>query len=119
MQGIFVADGANTQQELLDALAGIRGQVLDCDIPLPQAEGGLSVDPTKVNVTVTINGAKSTLPQVPDAASCTAAPGWYHDHALNPSRIILCQSACDAVTIDVTAALEILLGCETVTQVPK
>jgi hypothetical protein len=118
-QGILVADGANTQQELLDALAAIRGQVLDCDIPLPVPQGGLSVDPTKVNVSVTINGAQSTLPQVSDAAACTAVPAWHYDNPQNPTRIVLCQSTCDSVTIEVTAALEILLGCETVTEVPK
>jgi hypothetical protein len=118
-QGIFVTDGANTQQELLNALAAIRGQVLDCDIPLPVPDGGLSVDPTKVNVTVTLNGAQSTLPQVSDAAACTGVPAWHYDNAQNPTRIILCPSTCDSVTIDVSAALEILLGCETVTDVPK
>lgn len=118
-QGILVADGANTQQELLNALAAIRGQVLDCDIPLPVPQGGLSVDPTKVNVSVTINGSQSTLPQVSDAAACTAVPAWHYDNPQNPTRIVLCQSTCDSVTVDVTAALEILLGCETVTEVPK
>jgi len=119
MQGIFVEDGANTQQELLDALAAIRGQVLDCDIPLPQPKAGQSVDPTKVNVNVKSNAAQTTLPQVADAASCAAMPGWYYDDAINPTRIILCQASCDAVTVNVSATLEILLGCETVTEVPK
>lgn len=118
-QGIFVADGANTQQQLLDALAGIRGQVLDCDIPLPQPKTGQSIDPTKVNVNVMNNGTQATLPQVADAASCAAMPGWYYDNAISPTRIILCQASCDAVTVDVSASLDILLGCETVTDVPK
>jgi hypothetical protein len=119
MQGIFVADGANTQQELLKALAAIRGQVLDCDIPLPQPKAGESVDPTKVNVNVTNNGTQTTLPQVADAASCAAMPGWYYDNPSSPTRIVLCQASCDAVTVDVSATLDILLGCETVTDVPK
>ena len=118
-QGIFVADGANTQQQLLDALAGIRGQVLDCDIPLPQPKGGQSIDPTKVNVNVTNNGTQSTLPQVANATSCAATPGWYYDDGVNPTRIILCPASCDAVTVDVSATLDILLGCETLTEVPK
>lgn len=119
MQGIFVADGANTQQELLDALAGIRGQVLDCDIPLPQPKAGQSIDPTRVNVNVTNNGTQSTLPQVADATGCAATPGWYYDDGFSPTRIILCPATCDAVTVDVSATLDILLGCETVTDVPK
>ena len=118
-QGIFVADGANTQQELLDALAGIRGQVLDCDISLPQPKAGQTIDPTKVNVNVTNNGTQATLPQVADAASCAAMPGWYYDNGISPTRLILCPASCDAVTVDVGATLDILLGCETVTDVPK
>jgi hypothetical protein len=119
MQGLFVADGANTQQELLQALTAIRGQALDCDIPLPQPKAGQSLDPTKVNVNVTNNGTQGTLPQVGDAASCAAMPGWYYDNGLSPTRIILCPASCDAVTVDVSATLDILLGCETVTDVPK
>ena len=42
-QGIFVSDGVNTQQELLDALGAIRGQVLDCDFAMPVAKPGLVV----------------------------------------------------------------------------
>lgn len=118
MQGIFVADGTDTQQQLLDALSAIRGQVLDCDIPLPQPPGGQSIDPAKVNVNVTDNGKQTTLPQVADAMSCAATAGWYYD-SVNPTRIILCPAACDAVTVDVNASLDILLGCETVTKVPK
>jgi hypothetical protein len=119
MQGIFVADGANTQQELLQALTAIRGQALDCDIPLPQPKAGQSVDPRKVNVNVTNNGTQGTLPQVADAASCAAMPGWYYDNAASPTRIILCPATCDAVTVNTSATLDILLGCATVTGVPK
>jgi hypothetical protein len=119
MKGIFVADGASTQQELLDALSAIRGQVLDCDIPLPQPKAGQTIDPTKVNVNVTNNGTQTTLPQVADAASCAAMQGWYYDSATSPTRMILCPASCDAVTVNVSATLDILLGCQTVTNVPK
>lgn len=119
-KGIFVADGANTKQDLLDALGAIRGQVLDCDFPMPEPKANQTVDPALINVNFTpSSGAKSTLPQVNNEAGCTAAQGWYYDNALNPTRIILCKSTCDAVTADPMAALEILLGCQTVTDIPK
>jgi hypothetical protein len=118
-KGIFVSDGANTQQDLLDALAAIRGQVLDCDFPLPPAKPGTMIDPMLVNVNVTSGtGIKSTLPQVPDEASCAATQGWYYDNPTAPTRIALCKSSCDSVTVDVMASLQILLGCDTV-KVPK
>jgi hypothetical protein len=120
-KGIFVSDGDNTQQDLLDALAAIRGQVLDCDLPLPAAQAGSTIDPSLVNVTVTpASGVKATLAQVPNEAACaTGAQGWYYDNPASPSRIVLCKSSCDAVSVDATAALEILLGCQTVVEVPK
>jgi hypothetical protein len=120
-KGIFVSDGDNTQQDLLDALAAIRGQVLDCDLPLPAAQAGATIDPALINVNVTpASGAKTTLAQVPNEAACaTGAQGWYYDDPTSPSRIVLCKSSCDSVTVDATASLEILLGCQTVVEVPK
>lgn len=118
-QGIFVADGANTTQELLDALGAIRGEILDCDFPLPEASGGVAVEPALVNVNFTpSSGTKSRLVQVTGEAGC-ANGDWYYDDIANPTRIVLCKSTCDAVTADAMAGLEILLGCATSTDVPK
>jgi hypothetical protein len=118
-QGIFVADGANTTQDLLDALGAIRGAILDCDFPLPEASGGVEVEPSLVNVNFTpTSGTKSRLVQVSGEAGCDKGD-WYYDNAAAPTRIILCKSTCDAVTTDAMASLEILLGCATSTDVPK
>jgi hypothetical protein len=71
-KGIFVSDGANTQQELLDALGAIRGQVLDCDFPMPAAKPGLVVDKNLINVNYTpTGGTQSTLVQVANQAACS------------------------------------------------
>jgi von Willebrand factor type A domain len=118
-QGIFVADGANTTQDLLDALGAIRGEILDCDFPLPEASGGVEVEPALVNVNFTpSSGTKSRLVQVTGEAGC-ANGDWYYDDIANPTRIVLCKNTCDAVTTDAKASLEILLGCATSTDVPK
>jgi hypothetical protein len=120
MQGIFVADGANAQQELLDALGEIRGQVLDCDFPMPEPKPGLDVDPDLINVNYTPGGGmQSTLTQVANADQCAAGQSWYYDNVAAPTRIILCQSACDVITADPQASLQILLGCATSSEVPK
>ncbi len=119
-KGIFVDDGANTTQDLLDALGAIRGAILDCDFPLPTSTKDAGVEPTKINVNFTpTSGAPSTLTQVADEAGCAATAGWYYDNIMNPSRIILCKATCDTVTADPMAALQILLGCPTETNVPK
>ena len=119
-EGIFVADGANTTQDLLEALGAIRGAILDCDFPMPTAKPGVVVDPAFINVNFTpSNGAPSTLTQVSGEANCVGTGSWYYDNAINPTRIVLCKSTCDAVTADAMASLEILLGCATSTEVPK
>jgi hypothetical protein len=119
-KGIFVADGANTQQELLDALGAIRGAILVCDFPMPTPKPGVEVEPAFINVNFTpSSGTKSTLGQVSGEASCANSQGWYYDDPTNPGRIILCPSTCEVVTADPMASLEILLGCPTSTDVPK
>jgi hypothetical protein len=119
-KGIFVADGANTTSDLVNALADIRGAILDCDFAMPVPKPGVEVSPGLINVNFTPSGGQMlTLPQVANEAGCTAAPGWYYDDPAKPSRIILCKSTCDTVTGDAMASLEILLGCITETNVPK
>jgi von Willebrand factor type A domain len=119
-KGIFVADGANTTQDLLDALGAIRGAILDCDFPMPTPKAGVAVEPALINVNFTpSSGTKSTLTQGAGESACAAGAGWYYDNPINPSRIILCKAACDSVTADPMASLEILLGCPTSTNVPK
>lgn len=119
-KGIFVSDGANTEQALLDALGAIRGQILDCDFPVPAPKPGATVNLNEINVNFT-NGAgvASTFAQVGSEAQCTGVQGWYYDDPAAPKRIVLCKSTCDTVAADKMAKLDILLGCATVTTVPK
>jgi hypothetical protein len=118
-EGIFITDGATAKQDLLNALAAIRGSALDCDFEMPKASSGMQVDPSKINVNYTpAGGTQMTLGRVVDAASCGTAPGWYYDNEQNPSRILLCPASCNSATVDIDATLEVLLGCVTETRVP-
>jgi hypothetical protein len=118
-EGIFISDGATAKQDLLDALAAIRGSVLDCDFDMPKATDGQQVDPTKINVNYTpAGGARMTLGRVSDATSCGAVPGWYYDDPVNPTRILLCPASCNSASVEVDATLEVQLGCVTETREP-
>jgi hypothetical protein len=118
-KGIFISDGATAKQDLLNALAAIRGSVLDCDFEMPKAGNGMQVDPSKVNVKYTpAGGTQMTLGRVSDAAGCGTAPGWYYDNELNPTRILLCPASCNTASVEVDATLEVLLGCVTETRQP-
>ncbi len=118
-KGIFISDGATAKQDLLNALAEIRGSVLDCDFEMPQASDGQQIDPDKVNVKYTpAGGTQMTLGRVPDVASCGTAPGWYYDNPQSPSHISLCPASCSSASVEVDATLEVLLGCVTESRDP-
>jgi hypothetical protein len=119
-RGIFVADGDNAQTELKTALGNIRGQVLDCDFPLPEPRPGVDVDPQLINVNYTPGGGTvGTLTQVAGAAQCSGSGSWYYDDPSAPTRIVLCPATCDTVTGDAGASLQILLGCPSSSEVPR
>jgi hypothetical protein len=118
-EGIFISDGATAKQDLLDALAAIRGSVLDCDFDMPKANDGKQVDPSKINVSYTpAGGTRMTLGRVANAAGCGTVPGWYYDNDMNPSRILLCPASCNSASVEVDATLEVQLGCVTKTREP-
>ncbi|RYZ08922.1 MAG: VWA domain-containing protein [Myxococcales bacterium] len=119
-QGIFVSDGETTEQELIEALGAIRGQVLDCDFAVPEPKPGVDVNLGLINVNFTpTSGTPTTLAQVGSESACADQAGWYYDNPTAPTRIVLCPTSCTTVTADSMAKLDILLGCDTVTEVPK
>lgn len=85
-----------------------------CEFAIPPAPDGLVFDRAEVNVVYTPGGGASpvTLPYVSDAAAC-AGEGWYYDDAANPTRVLLCPSACSAVSADETGQVDIAFGCGT------
>jgi hypothetical protein len=113
--GPFIVDGTgvNTEHELLDALAQVRGEALPCDFPMPQGPG---IDPLNVNVEHDKGGAASMLVNVAAAAACSSAgrPAWYYDDGANPTHIVLCPDACNQIASDPTSKIRIIVGCATV-----
>jgi hypothetical protein len=106
--------GKDTEKELLDALAKVRGQALPCDFALPQGDG---IDPLHVNVQRSAKGKDGLmLVNVGSAAGCDGADrlAWYYDDPDKPSRIVLCPRTCDDASSDTTTRIEIVVGCATV-----
>lgn len=114
--GIFIGSSDNAQQDLLDALAKIRGETLSCDFAMPKPnDPTMPLDPAAINITFTPGaGSASTFPQVADATACGNSRAWYYDDPQDPKRIHLCKNACDTVLADPKAKLEVLIGCATV-----
>jgi hypothetical protein len=113
-QAFFVTDGPTAAGELITALKAIQGNALSCDFPFPMAEDGGMADPTKINVDYTPGTAGSTpvrFGRVADATACGTEPGWYYDNPMMPTTIHLCPASCMTVAGDMSAQLDIQIGC--------
>jgi hypothetical protein len=113
-QAFFVTDGPTSAAELIAALKAIQGNALSCDFPYPMAEDGGMADPTRINVDYTPGTPGSTpirFGRVADAAACGTEPGWYYDNPMMPTTIHLCPASCMTVAADMSAQLDIQIGC--------
>ncbi len=83
--------------------------VLACDIPLPAAPMGETIDPDTVQVdfTPSMGGEAVSLHQVPDIAQCEPDAFYIDDET-----IVLCPAACEAVQGDAMAKLDVRYGCD-------
>jgi hypothetical protein len=73
----------------------------------------MPIDYARVNVNYTPGGGGAVVPfgKVADADACMDLEGWYYDDPSTPTRIILCDAACEQVNADSGAQLSIVLGC--------
>ena len=99
---------------LASAITTLRGKALGCvyDLPTPP---GKTIDPTKVNVVVTINGVATTIPKRTSMSDpCTASPGcWDYDANM---KVDLIGYSCTNVSTSSSAEVNIDVGCVTVTK---
>jgi hypothetical protein len=93
--------------------AVVAGTQVACELAMPAAPEGQTLDPNQVNVKYQSGANATTLPQVPSSADCSAG-GWYYDDNTNPTKISLCPSTCSDIQSDGNASLNIELGCATV-----
>jgi hypothetical protein len=102
------------------ALDTIRSSHLSCDLAVPVAEAGKTVDYNQVNVAYD-NGSGAgaqSLFYVETAAGCAAATtgGWYYDTKPSdgtPQRIIVCPTTCADFGQTDMGSVNIELGCTT------
>jgi len=116
---VSTADTAKAATDLTAALSQIRGASLSCEYAVPAPPAGQTLDVNKVNVQFTLQGGQpETLPY---SADCSNAKGWRYDNATAPTKIQLCQNACDNVksVAGTTAKLDVVLGCKTEGGTPR
>jgi hypothetical protein len=113
-QKAFIVQTSNQSlvgNDFATALSSIRGKALACEYALPQAPAGQTLDFQKVNVQYTGGGASAQTLKYSD--SCADTSGWKYDNASSPTKILLCQSACDKAKADGSAKIDLVLGCQT------
>lgn len=98
-------------QDFENALNAIRGLTLACEYTIPSPGSGQMIDFTKVNVVFTpTNAPMETLQYSQD---CSNPNGWRYDNAMNPTKILLCQNACNNVQKDKSGKIDVVFGCKT------
>src|SRR5262249_55014385 len=96
------------EQDFVNAINAIRGQIASCTFALEKPDGGGQVDPSKVNVNYN-DGSGNTTPLVNDPQN-----GWTYDNPNNPTAVILHGTACDTITHNQKGSIQIILGCKTI-----
>jgi len=126
---VSTGDPDQTRSMFTDALASIRSVQAPCEIEMPEPPQGESFDKELVNVEfATDSGATNLAYAGPFAAAkgglatcpdVSAANPWYwtYDNEENPTKIILCDSACNATQGDATGRVNVKYGCEIIIEV--
>jgi hypothetical protein len=115
----FIVDTTgDVAMQFRDALNQIRASGLSCDLLVPTAEAGKTVDYGKVNVVFDDGSGSSTptLGYVGSAANCAKEKeGWYFDRdpdqGETPERILVCPDTCAKFREVDMGSVQIKLGC--------
>jgi hypothetical protein len=107
---VDIQDPQKTTGLFQKALEQVRSQTLACDLDIPQAPAGKTLDPNQVNVVYASGGKYQVLGY--DAA-CTGGAGWRYDDAASPKKIVLCPTMCGAAQSDRDGSLKLAFGCQT------
>ncbi len=96
--------------EFEKALSKVRADVLPCSYALPDKVVKGQIALTLVNIQITHDGKKGTVPYDP---AC-AGNAWKYDNLDKPTAIELCPTTCTDLKADKKAAIQVILGCDTV-----
>jgi len=116
---VVIDTSQDVTRALQAALNRIRTTAVVCTFQIPPATMG-AIDFNKVNVEVSGAGAApTTIGYVNGKASCDPTRGgWYYDvdpaTGQSPSTIIACDATCAQFMSNVTARVDIVLGCQTI-----
>lgn len=121
----FCGDGGNTPcnywsvglgdpATFVAALEQIQATaILPCEYLIPDPPAGQVFDTTLVNVAITPpGGTNEFFGRANSEAECGAGANWFFDDNANPTRILLCPTACERATSAVDGTIvNVELGC--------
>lgn len=108
---VDVNDPAATKSAIVGALDSIRRREIACDFAVPPPPPGQELDPYAVNVVLkNSDGTENVLSY---SKTCGAEDGWRYDDIQKPSRILLCNAACNAAKAGREGSVSIAFGCKT------
>jgi hypothetical protein len=84
---VTAGDPNKTRAELLAALGAIRSSNVSCDVPVPAAPDGRTLDVNKVDVSLGANALAYSQ-------DCANPKGWHFDDVNNPKQVKLCTESC-------------------------
>jgi hypothetical protein len=110
---IDLSNGANFNADALgNAITAIRGKALGCLYTLPDPPAGMTIDLKLVNVVVTLNGVKATIPKRSSPADDCAKDGCWDYTGTN--QVQLLGKTCADVSAATDAKVDISVGCATI-----
>jgi len=115
-----ICDGSAAWGPIFDRVATAveTASRLSCELAIPEVPSGMVLDPSRVNVEISVMGTTTRPGKVSGIAACTASGGWYYDNERAPTRITLCPASCEAAQNAVRAgsmtAVRVLFGCQTI-----
>jgi hypothetical protein len=121
---LVVDTSGDVTMQFLSALDAISGsKLLSCELKLPSAAAGQTLDYLRVNLDVAdAAGAKKQLTYVASADKCASSPGvgWYYDQdpasGATPTKIVVCSDVCSALQSSPSDSIELQIGCQTIIQ---
>jgi len=112
---LVTSSAPSVTDELTKAFGAIRTAALSCSYAIPAAPEGKSLDFNQVNV---VYGTDSGKTLIKHSAGCADANGWRYDDENAPSKILLCDAACNAIKSDKVVSMDVVLGCATDNAIP-
>ncbi len=111
----YLVGSGDVASQVLQALNAIRSAALiPCSLNIPRAPAGQQLAYDQVNIAYADPACRGMVfPRVDGLSACGTDAGWYYDDAAAPSKVELCPTSCNQVSL-AGARLLFTVGCETI-----